>query len=62
AVTRHRWKRLIREAFRLSRTQLPVGFDLVVRPKRGAHADFDRIAKSLPRLANLIARRSPQED
>jgi ribonuclease P protein component len=53
---------LIREAFRLSRTQLPVGFDLVVRPKRGAHADFDRIAKSLPRLANLIARRSPQED
>ena len=61
AVTRHRWKRWIREAFRLSRKQLPVGFDLVVRPKRGAHADFDQIAKSLPRLANLIARRSPQE-
>src|SRR5690349_17445452 len=40
AVTRNRWKRIIREAFRLSRQQIPVGLDLVVRPQKGAKADF----------------------
>ena len=35
AVARNRWKRLIREAFRLSCAELPVGLDLVVRPQRG---------------------------
>src|SRR5262245_20921175 len=36
AVTRNAWKRRIREAFRLSREQLPSGIDLVVRPQQGA--------------------------
>lgn len=57
AVTRNRWKRRIREAFRLHRTELPGGLDLVVRPKRGAVPDFERIRKSLPRLAALVAKR-----
>lgn len=30
AVERHRWKRRIREAFRLSQHELPAGFDFVV--------------------------------
>ncbi len=32
AVLRNRTKRLLREAFRRSRTQLPAGVDIIVRP------------------------------
>ncbi|MFM9117907.1 MAG: ribonuclease P protein component, partial [Planctomycetota bacterium] len=57
SVVRHRWKRRIREAFRQEDTQLPVGVDLVVRPKRGARLDFAAIRQSLPRLAQQVAQR-----
>ncbi len=33
AVVRNRWKRLLREAFRLTRTELPEGIDLIVIPR-----------------------------
>jgi ribonuclease P protein component len=35
AVVRNRFKRLLREAFRLDQALLPPGYDLVVVPKRG---------------------------
>ena len=57
AVMRNRWKRIIREAFRLSRQQIPVGLDLVVRPQKGAKADFPAVSRSLPALAGRIGRR-----
>lgn len=57
ASHRNRWKRLIREAFRRSRLVVPAGYDLVVRPRRGARPDYHDIARSLPRLAQRIARR-----
>jgi ribonuclease P protein component len=57
AVIRNRWKRLIREAFRLSREQMPLGIDLVVRPQKGATAEFAAVSQSLPRLASRIAKR-----
>jgi len=57
AVVRNHWKRRIREAFRLNRATLPVGIDLVVRPKLGAECDFHAIAASLPSLVRRIARR-----
>jgi ribonuclease P protein component len=57
AVVRNRWKRLIREAFRLSREQLPPGIDLIVRPQKGAVAQFAAISRSLPALAWRIAKR-----
>lgn len=57
AVVRNRWKRLIREAFRLSRESLPAGIDLVVRPQKGAEPDFKAISRSLPALAKKVARR-----
>jgi ribonuclease P protein component len=57
AVVRNRWKRLIREAFRLARAELPVGFDFVVRPQKGAVADFQAVRRSLRILAAKIAAR-----
>src|SRR5436309_2447585 len=57
AVTRNRWKRIIREAFRLSREQIPAGLDLVVRPQKQAKPDFQAVSRSLPLLAGKIARR-----
>ena len=57
AVVRNRWKRRIREAFRGTRSQLPEGLDLVVRPRRDAEPVFENIAASLPQLANQLARR-----
>jgi ribonuclease P protein component len=56
-VARNRWKRLIREAFRLSGAELPAGFDLVVRPQKGAVADFESVSRSLPALARRISKR-----
>lgn len=57
AVERNRWKRLIREAFRLERAQIPTGIDYIVRPQKGASPEFHAIAKSLVALAQRIARR-----
>jgi ribonuclease P protein component len=57
AVERNRWKRLIREAFRLSRDEIPAGFDLVVRPQEGAVAELAAIRTSLPALAKRVAKR-----
>lgn len=56
AVLRNRWKRIIRTAFRTLRTELPVGLDLVVRPRRGAHPVFADAARSLPGLAHRVHR------
>ncbi len=54
AVVRNRWKRLIREAFRLNRTRLPAKWDLVVRPKLGAKPDLAAIEASLIRLTQRL--------
>ena len=57
AVARNRWKRLVREAFRLARPRLPQGLDLVVIPRAGKDVDFESISRSLTPLANCVARR-----
>jgi ribonuclease P protein component len=56
AHDRNRVKRLLREAFRLSKVDLPIGIDLVIVP-RGAGMSFDEARKSLPALAKAVARR-----
>lgn len=57
AVVRNRWKRVLREAFRLNREKLPAGVDLVFRPRHGATPDFHALVESLPKLASRVARR-----
>lgn len=57
AVVRNRWKRLIREAFRKQRLQLPSGFDFVARPQLGAEASALVVARSLLALARKLQRR-----
>lgn len=57
APVRNRWKRLIREAFRRHRSEMPAQLNLVVRPKRGAIPDYHAVAASLPQLAKRIDRR-----
>jgi ribonuclease P protein component len=57
AVVRNRWKRLIREAFRLSQHELAAGWDLVVRPKAGAVGDFESVKASLVALVRRLANR-----
>jgi ribonuclease P protein component len=57
AVVRNRWKRLLREAFRLTRDQLPPGLDLVLVPRAGAKPELASLVGSLPRLAHQLARR-----
>lgn len=54
AVVRNRWKRLLREAFRLEQSDLPQGLDIVILPRRGAEPDLTRLRKSLLRLAEKI--------
>ncbi len=57
AVLRNKWKRLIREAFRLQKNDFPQGVDLVVRPRKGAEPQFHVIKKSLIELAERIVRK-----
>ncbi len=53
---RNRFKRRVREAFRLNRSRLPAGHDLVVLPVgRGAAPDYADIEQSLVRLAGEAA-------
>lgn len=57
AVLRNRWKRLLREAFRLRRSKLPTGFDLVAIPRGGAEPELEWVSEALVRLANQAAAR-----
>ena len=57
AVVRNRVKRLLREAFRLTRQRLPDGVDLIVIPRADAQPDLAGLMASLPRLAERVTRK-----
>jgi ribonuclease P protein component len=56
ASSRNRLKRLVREAFRLSKADLPSGVDLVVIP-RSHNPSCEEVRKSLVELGRRVARR-----
>ncbi|MGD9128496.1 MAG: ribonuclease P protein component [Planctomycetia bacterium] len=60
APVRNRWKRLIREAFRLVRPELPAGLDLIVIPRFGAEPDLRNLMQSLKKLAQRAEKRVSQ--
>jgi ribonuclease P protein component len=57
AVMRNRWKRLLREAFRLARPQLPDGIDLIVIPRAGTEPMLAALMESLARLAERLEKK-----
>lgn len=59
AVVRNRWKRRIREGFRLQQHVIPAGLDLVVRPRKGGECNFHRIHRSILRLAQRLDKKMP---
>ncbi len=60
AVVRNHWKRRIRESFRRQLPDLPVGLDIVVRPRKGAEYDFDAISQSLRKLCLRLEKKIPR--
>ncbi|MGQ9606209.1 MAG: ribonuclease P protein component [Thermogutta sp.] len=62
SVLRNRWKRLMREVFRLQRGRIRAGLDLVMIPRRGAEPDFTVMMREFPglirRLIDKLRRRA----
>ena len=56
AVKRNRVKRLCREAFRLSRGDLPAGLDYILMPHAGKDLSLEGLQAALKSLAAKVAR------
>jgi len=62
AVTRNRYKRTLRQAFRLNQHQLPPGCDFLLLPRPTAEPSADRYRQSLLALARKLQKRLPPSD
>lgn len=57
AVQRNRWKRLLRESYRLSRAELPCGFDWVVIPRGMKPPAIACLMESMRSLTRAVSRK-----
>src|SRR5919202_4256391 len=57
AVQRNRLRRLYREAFRLSRHEMPTGLDLVLIPRGPEDPTLADLRRSLPHLVKQLQRK-----
>jgi ribonuclease P protein component len=62
AVRRNRLKRLCREALRLSRPELPIGWDFVTVPRQGAELSLAALRQSVVALAGRLTAPSSLRD
>lgn len=61
AIHRNRLRRLYREAFRLTRHEMPTGLDLVLIPRRSDEPTLAELKESLPKLVRHVARKLGSE-
>jgi ribonuclease P protein component len=61
ATHRNRLRRLFREAFRLTRHEMPVGLDLVLIPRKPDEPALADLLHCLPRLVRQAARKLERE-
>lgn len=59
AVVRNRWKRWIRESFRSRRAALPLGVEIIVRPKRDAVGSFAAVDRTLAKTVARAVKKLP---
>src|SRR5262245_25812586 len=57
AVQRNRLRRLYREAFRLSRSEMPIGIDLVLIPRQSQEPSLATLLAALPKLVRQVAKK-----
>lgn len=61
AVKRNRLKRLLREAFRLTRPELPEGLDLILIPRQNVAATLADLQNSLKQIVRRLERKLPDQ-
>jgi ribonuclease P protein component len=61
ATHRNRLRRLYREAFRLTREDMPTGLDLILIPRRPEEPTLDELKRGLPRLVRQVAQKLAHE-
>src|SRR5258705_9033636 len=61
ATHRNRLRRLYREAFRLTRHEMPTGLDLILIPRRPEEPTLDELKRVLPRLVRQVAQKLARE-
>ena len=61
SVKRHRLRRLLREAYRLSQNEIPEGLDLILIPRVGSQSTLDDYRASLVRLSRKLHQRLSRE-
>jgi ribonuclease P protein component len=61
ATQRNRLRRLYREAFRFTRSEMPIGLDLVLIPRSSQEPTLADVKQSLPVLVKQLANRLHEE-